>query len=432
MPSKEADGALDMLRGMLALPQFAQLADEYDITIRPKGGDARKIRPKETRERSDWGCIQKIGADAYRIRYTRWERGRRVRKSKTMRGATLREVKAERDRLRARYDTAPDHVPVPTYGQCWQEWYLPQLDQRVEEGELSPRTRTLYANAWRHHVSDRYAGTQMDEISPDDFSEFMHSMTDSNARISRILVKNLVGCAKAHGVKGLDHIDYLKGKGEAWRKDPAKREDGSAVYTREEMDALLRSVRNSVLEVPCILMACGSCRVGEACGALLSDCREVVHGGRLYMVVDIDKQLGERGRTTCPPKTKDSVRPVVIAEPWSLRLKEVADAKRADGLVWLNDDGTGRPVARCMVSHWWRKRADGRGVRYLPMTKLRNSWATWLLWDVKIERWKVDKMMGHAGSDVLAAHYDKPLEMMYIETLHDALFKDELGTLKDK
>ena len=41
-------------------------------------------------------------------------------------------------------------------------------------------------------------------------------------------------------------------------------------------------------------------------------------------------------------------------------------------------------------------------------------------------------MMGHAGSDVLAAHYDKPLEMMYIETLHDALFKDELGTLKDK
>ena len=52
-----------MLRGMLALPQFAQLADEYDITIQPKGGDARKIRPKETRERSDWGSIQKIGAD---------------------------------------------------------------------------------------------------------------------------------------------------------------------------------------------------------------------------------------------------------------------------------------------------------------------------------------------------------------------------------
>ena len=100
MPSKEAESALDMLRGMLALPQFARLADEYEITIQPKGGDARKIRPKETRERDDWGSIEQIGKDVYRIRYTRWDKGKRVRRSKTMRGVSRREAGAERDRLR--------------------------------------------------------------------------------------------------------------------------------------------------------------------------------------------------------------------------------------------------------------------------------------------------------------------------------------------
>ena len=78
-----------------------------------------------------------------------------------------------------------------------------------------------------------------------------------------------------------------------------------------------------------------------------------------------------------------------------------------------------------MVSHWWRKDVPAKGVRYLPMGKLRNSWATWMLWDLKIERWKVDKMMGHAGSDVLAQNYDKPVEEMYIEAVHDALFGND-------
>lgn len=421
MPSKEAESALDMLRGMLALPQFAKLADEYEITIQPKGGDARKIRPKETRERDDWGSIEQIGKDAYRIRYTRWDKGKRVRRSKTMRGISRREAGAERDRLRTLYDKPRDYVPVPTWGQCWEDWYHPELELRVDAGELAPRTKKLYENSWNYHVLKKYGSRQMDELDVNEFNDWVRTMTDSVARLAVITMKNMVKCAKVHGVTGIDKLEFLKSKTSTWRKEENVK-DESAVYTKDEVDTILENLRGSVLEVPAILMGCGSCRVGEACGAKLDDCREVEYKGHLYVVVDIDKQLAERGYETAKPKTKDSVRPVIIAEPWSLRLKQIIDEERAKGLMWLNDDGTGLPVVRAMVSHWWRKNNPDKGVRYLPMTKLRNSWATWMLWDLKIDRWKVDKMMGHAGNDVLGEHYDKPIEEMYIDVIDSAMY----------
>ena len=423
-----------MLRGMLALPQFAKLTEEYEITIRPKGGDEVALTPKEKRTRDDWGSIERIGKDAFRIRYTRWEGGKRVRRSKTLRGVSRREAGAERDRLRAVYDKPRDYVPVPTWGECWENWYHVQLDRRVEAGELAPRTRKLYESSWSNHISGRYGSRQMDDVNAMEHQEWVRGMTDSTARIVSVTMKNMVKCAMEHGVEGIDKARFIKGKPSAWRNEVQPKGEPS-VYTREEMDAILRNVRGSALEAPAILMACGSCRVGEACAVKLEDCRAVEHGGRTYAVVRIDKQLAERGCETSKPKTRDSIRPVIIAEPWSLRLMEIAAQKRSDGLIWLNDDGAGLPVTRSMVSHWWRKDGPGKGVRYLPMTKLRNSWATWMLWDLKIDRWKVDKMMGHAGKDVLAEHYDKPIEEMYIDVVHAALFGgdgEKLGALRDK
>ena len=421
MPSKEAESALEMLRGMLSLPQFAALADEYELTIAPKGGAARAVRPKEARGRSTWGSITWTDQSTCRIRYQVWEAGVRRRKCKTLHGVGKREAEAELARLRSRYDHPSDFVPCPTFSQAWTDWYRPELDTRVEEGELAPRTRKLYETAWRLHVEPRWGDVELDALNVDQFQEWLRTLTDSNARIGKITVVNIVKCAEAHGVTGLDRVKAIKGRSEKWSSE-AKKDDSGKVYSFDEVETILGNLRGSVVEVPAILMARGSCRVGEACGAMLSDCREVTYKGRLYVVVDIDKQLLDKGAEMAKPKTRDSVRPVVIAEPWSLRLKEVIDEKRAAGLVWLNDDGTGEPVFRRTVTERWRRNSPKKGARYLPMTKLRNSWATWMLWDIKVERWKVDRMMGHAGSDVLSQNYDKPMEQMYIEAIHEAMF----------
>ena len=420
MPSKEAQAALEMLQGMLSLPQFAALADEYDLALTAKDGGRRAVAAKESRERRSWGSISWFAKDACRIRYPVWEAGVRKRRCKTIHGVGKREAEAELARLRARYDHPSDYVPCPTFAGAWDDWYHPELLRRYTEGEIAERTLKLYEQQWRTRIESRWGSTQLDALNVDAFQSWLREQTDANARLARITMMNIVKCAEAHGVTGLERVKALKGKTGKW--EAGRDEDAGKVYTAEEVETLLANLRGSVLEVPAILMARGSCRVGEACGALLSDCREATYKERLYVVVDIDKQLTERHAQTAKPKTRDSVRPVVIAEPWSIRLKEIIDEKRAAGLVWLNDNGAGEPVYRSMVSHWWRKDVPAKGVRYLPMGKLRNSWATWMLWDLKIERWKVDKMMGHAGSDVLAQNYDKPVEEMYIEAVHDALF----------
>ena len=134
----------------------------------------------------------------------------------------------------------------------------------------------------------------MDELDVNEFNDWVRTMTDSVARLAVITMKNMVKCAKVHGVTGIDKLEFLKSKTSTWRKDENVK-DESAVYTKDEVDIMLENLRGSVLEVPAILMGCGSCRVGEACGAKLDDCREVEHNGHLYVVVNIDKQLVERG-----------------------------------------------------------------------------------------------------------------------------------------
>ena len=56
------------------------------------------------------------------------------------------------------------------------------------------------------------------------------------------------------------------------------------------------------------------------------------------------------------------------------------------------------------------------------MTKLRNSWATAMLWKYGISAQMVDKMMGHAAKNILGKHYDRPDRELFIETVDSAYF----------
>ena len=63
------------------------------------------------------------------------------------------------------------------------------------------------------------------------------------------------------------------------------------------------------------------------------------------------------------------------------------------------------------------------------MTKLRNSWETFMRWGLRVDKDKIDKMMGHTSTDVRSKHYDRPDEIMFAETVADALSRSKLGTL---
>lgn len=427
MPSKEAESGLKMLRDMLALPQFAALNAEYDIRIAPKGGQAKGVRPAG--RRASYGSIDRLGNGKWRLRYPAWDEGRRVRKSMTITGATRRDAEAQLARLRQEYEHPDARMKCPTFAQCWEDWHGPWIESRYAEGKISRSTRDIYRNAWRHHISPAFADLQMCRLSPEQYARWMDSLSDGVRRLAGITLKQMAATAMTHGVEGLERISKYTAGGTAWEPDGGKAEQ---TYTRAEVDSLLGLLRGTTCEIPAILMAYGSCRCGEACAVSLDKVSSYEVGGRVYAVAYIDCQLVERGEGIKKPKTRESVRHVVIPEPWSLRVLEVAEANRAAGLTFLNDSGDGTPVRRAGMQARWRETVKGSGMRYLPMTKLRNSWATWMLWDLGIDSRKVDKMMGHSTGDILARHYDRPDYEMFAETLDEALLRSNWAGFRNR
>lgn len=362
------------------------------------------------RQRSSWGCVTRLGPGRFRLRWPEWDGTKRVRRTKVMR-CTRREADAELARLRVRLETPADERPCPTFGEVWAEWYAPEMEARIADGSLTTRTRNMYAGLWKRHVSQRWAGIAMDTVMPSDYQAWLLTLTASNGHHSDVLVGNLVNSAKRHGVRGIEFKDV------SYRlstKSVAKRVDD--VYKLEELVVLCKTACGTVCEVPAILAAFASCRTGEACAPMLSDVSDAVTPWGRVAIIRIDKQLTTSG-ATISPKTAQSVRSVIVPEPWATRVLDIAHERSRAGLVWLNDNGCGEPVPRNTVSDSWRRVVESAGARYLPLTKLRNSWETMSRWMLGIDKDLIDKMMGHTSNDVRSKHYDRPDEDMFAETV---------------
>ena len=78
---------------------------------------------------------------------------------------------------------------------------------------------------------------------------------------------------------------------------PVKRrttgDSGLEVYTVAEIDSILESLRDSRIEGVVILMAKGSCRVGEAAAAAVKDITFDDHNGRTYAVYNLYHQYSQ-------------------------------------------------------------------------------------------------------------------------------------------
>lgn len=362
------------------------------------------------RQRSSWGCVTRLGPGRFRLRWPEWEGGERVRRTKVMR-CTRREADAELARLRVRLESPPDERPCPTFGEVWEGWYSPELEARVEEGSLKPRTAGLYAQLWNRHVSPRWDGVRLTEVEPSGYQAWLLTLTRANGTLSDVLVGNLVKCARRHGVRGVEFKEV------SYRVSRAAPNAGADdVYKLEELESLCDAARGEACEVPAILAAFGSCRTGEACAPLVSDVSARQTPWGRVAVVTVDKQLA-RGGELIPPKNPQSARAVVVPEPWAARVLEAAGERGREGLPYLNDDGCGEPVGRYAVNQSWRRVVAASGLKALPFTKLRNSWETMMRWALHVDKDLIDKMMGHTSADVRSRHYDRPDEEQFAETV---------------
>lgn len=347
--------------------------------------------------RSTWGSITRLGTNRYRLRY--WAdlgdgRGR-VRHSETVRG-TRAEARRRLSEREAEHGT--DH-PSMTLEQVAERWWLPECRQRMADGSLSDVTMSYYMTGWRTYVLPRWGRVEVSGIRPLDVQEWLSGLTASTAQQARLVLRQVLRLAVLYELvpTNVADADYRMPKARAV-------EHPKTVWTARQCAEIAERLRGTALEPVVMLMAFGSCRVGEANGMRSRLCEPMEANGMTVMCCHVVGEMtngGYRERT----KNPQSRRWVVVPEPWSLRLAEIV----SDGREWVTGD---RPVPPNSLSRSWRREfADGGALSGLPrgeLRALRNSWRTYMRDELRVDRDVLEKMMGHAGKGVGEVHYYRP------------------------
>lgn len=355
-------------------------------------------RKRRARGRSHWGSNDPAGRGRRRLRF--WAdlhdgRGY-MRHSMTIRG-TAGDGWLMLDKLHIKHGS--DTVS-PTVAQAFEAWWLPDAQDRLEAGDLSRNTYANRISRWRCHVEPRWGDVCVGDVKPLDIQEWLKGLTSTMAGEALATLRQILDFCVRYEI-----IERNPASGSFRMPKRVDRSHSKDVYTLDEMVAALDAVRGTVAYIPAIMSGIGSCRVGESLGARvdLGEVRREEVGGMVVAVVDVVRQVDANGRAMPDHqlKTSTSERPVIIPEPWSLDVL-------AEPGPWLCDRGIGEPVSQRVVAKNWKRALGDAGIEPIPFRNLRNSWRTYMRWELGVAEDMLEAMMGHAGRNVGEMHYDRP------------------------
>lgn len=367
--------------------------------------------------RSSFGCVQRLDRDRYRLRW--WEEiaGEYRRRSRIVRG-TRREAERAMAEIRAGLDENARHRlrHVPTVGEAYEKWWLPDAQERLERGVLARSTHKCRMSKWRLYVGPRWAGVKVNEIDPLDVQEWLLTMTKKPASDSLAMLRQILDSCQLYGLIG----ENVARRPYKMPQEHADWKDGA--YTLDELDRIAQAAHGSPCEAAMVLSMFGSARTGESLGVKLSEVTRDEHEGVRVTVAQCVRQV--RSDASLSPdgalKNPQSVRALVIPPPWGDRLWEIAETARANGETWLCDNGLGEPLGQNAYRREWARAVERAGVPVKQPRAARRSWETFMRWDMEVDRSKVEQMMGHALPGVTGEHYDKPTARMFVQAVGHA------------
>ena len=356
--------------------------------------------------RSAWGSMAEVERGVWRLRYWGTDKdGRYRRMSRTVRGS-------RRDAERARSELMLAHsedAPCPTVGVAWEQWQLPQLQARLDAGELSPQTMRQYLSTWRRHVAPRWAETPCDAVRPLDVQQWLSEVGRSAAVASVALMRPLMDYAVRYGFAQSNPMreSYLMPP----RSTASSRDRG--VWSLAELRQLWAEVRGQWFEAAFLLAAFGGLRVGESLGVRGEDV-SASHGCAL---VEVRRQVLNRGGCSDRLKNPQSRRAVAVPGRAGAALLAMAGGD----LGWLSGDGLGGWQSQDTLGRSWERalRALPESMRH-PFRNLRNSWETNARWSLGLDSWSIEVMLGHKAPGVTGSHYDRPRPDMVARVVADA------------
>lgn len=359
--------------------------------------------------RSSWGTLETVVRGCkYRIRYMGTdEMGVYRRMCETVHGSRA-EASARRAALEVEHSR--EHH-VPTVGQAHDLHWVPWADRRLERGEMSANARQQFDSTWRCHVAPKWTDVSLDAVRPADVEEWLLTKTRAVAMQCKTVLSRVMDRARFNEVTDNDPFSArldLPSKGTT---------RPSGAHTPDELREIWLALWGMPMEPAFLLMAFGSCRVGESLGVRAL---EVTYGlaenSVPVAVVPISRKVGENGSVDPDGdlKTRESVRSVVLCGPMAKRLRDVASGLAAQGVEWLCDDGTGEPMGTHHFRDVFRRAVEGAGCRWMSPQTLRRSWETVAHWTLHLEAEDRERMMGHKLPGVTGAHYDKPCTIDFV------------------
>ncbi|MBQ9648141.1 MAG: hypothetical protein IJV43_07285, partial [Oscillospiraceae bacterium] len=144
------------------------------------------------KKRAAWGSLTQVDSTTWRLRY--WSSGPDGyrRRSKTFRDCNRLQAEQRRAELMLAHS---EDAPCPTVGEVWRTYVLPDLDRRVDGGDLSEASAKQYRYGWGRHVEPVWGDVQCDAVRPLAVQQWLYGMTIGAARQALPLLRTALDYA---------------------------------------------------------------------------------------------------------------------------------------------------------------------------------------------------------------------------------------------
>ena len=352
------------------------------------------------RQRASFGCVQRVAAGKYRLRWM--EDG--VCRTETLHG-TRREADDRMAEIRTRVGSGPSKRPV-TVGEAYERYYWPHVLATAVDN-----TRANTASAWRAHVAPRWAGAALRDVRPADLQEWLLSLTSSQATAALRVMRGVFREASLYELADPAPLSVC------YRMpDRVERPRTRDVVAPADMGAYWKAAQGARLGAMFVLSACCGLRVGEALGPKVGEVEREERDGTVVASVPVLRQVNNVGKVAVRQvggqqverlKTRKSARWAAVGGEWAERLLALQEEAAARGDVWMTDDGFGGPVAQRAAREAWQAALHEAGLPYVLLTNLRATFATQMdARDVPVEQ--IARLMGHATPNITFDVYERP------------------------
>lgn len=375
--------------------------------------------------RNSWGSNSPAKRKGHRtLRYWADEHDGRgyMRHTMTIKG-TKRDGDAKLAELRVKHGA---DAPMPTVGQAYELWYLPDCHAKIDayerngkpgkKGEtLKPSSMRQIESAWRVHVAPRWASVSIGDVRYTDVQEWLDSKTEQIAQRCISILKSTLNFCMLNDLIDKNVAAY------GYRMPTSGDSRGDGTFTLSQLSRIWRELHGGHAEAAFILMAFDGARSGESLAPLLSEVEKVVVDGYRMACVPFMRQVDDGGAVSLDKDLKNvwSPRVSVIPQPFAERILQIKAERESEGCVYLSDDGTGSPLPQRIMRREFYAALDRAGIQRQQMRALRRSWRSWVsTYGISTEI--LEKMMGHVGSGTTGRHYLKMDKELLAKEVHRA------------